>query len=87
MSRLNLLENVEIELDKIRRVASRIEDGFILYLIDMTILAVKRKAVSECVASKGQGRLREEPAARGRNKENLTPSHEVRPRVDAEVGG
>jgi hypothetical protein len=50
MSTLDALENVEIELDRVRKAASRIEDGFILYLIDMTILAVKRKAISECVA-------------------------------------
>ena len=87
MSKMTVLENVEIELDKIRRVASRIEDGFILYLIDMTILAVKRKAVSECVPSKGHGRLAEERAPRGQKKANLTPSHEVRRRVDAEVAG
>jgi hypothetical protein len=87
MSRLNVLENVEIELDKIRRLASRIDDEFILYLIDMTILAVKRKAVSECVASRGQGRRREKPAAHGQNKVNFTPSHGVRRRVDAEVAG
>ncbi len=48
MSLLDTLENVEIELDKVRKAASRIEDELILYLIDMTILAVKRKAVSEC---------------------------------------
>jgi len=48
MSALETLENVEIELDNIRKAASRIEDAFILYLIDMTILAVKRKAISEC---------------------------------------
>jgi hypothetical protein len=40
-----------------------------MYLIDMTILAVKRKALSEC-APKGQGRLREEPAASRQNKAN-----------------
>ena len=48
MSALDTLENVEIELDKIRKTASRVEDELILYLIDMTILAVKRKAISEC---------------------------------------
>jgi hypothetical protein len=48
MSALETLESVEIELDKIRKTASRVEDGLILYLIDMTILAVKRKAISEC---------------------------------------
>lgn len=48
MSALETLENVEIELDKIRRTASRVEDELILYLIDMTILAVKRKAIREC---------------------------------------
>jgi hypothetical protein len=48
VSALETLEKVEIELDKIRKTASRIKDEFILYLIDMTILAVKRKAISEC---------------------------------------
>ena len=48
MSLLNTLEAVEIELDKVRKAASRIDDELILYLIDMTILAVKRKAISEC---------------------------------------
>jgi hypothetical protein len=47
MSAVETLENVEIELDKIRRAASRVEDELILYLIDMTILAVKRKAICE----------------------------------------
>ena len=87
MSRLSVLENVEIELDRIRRAASRIDDGFILYLIDMAILAVKRKAISECVASERQGRLREEPAASPQNKVNFTLGHEVRGRLDAEAAG
>ena len=52
MSILNTLENVEIELGKIRREASKVEDALILYLIDMTILAVKRKAISECKDSR-----------------------------------
>ncbi|HZZ60774.1 MAG TPA: hypothetical protein VFE63_06330 [Roseiarcus sp.] len=87
MSTLNILENVETELDRIRRVASRIDDGLILYLMDMTILAVKRKALSECVASEGQGRLRDELAARRQNKANFTLSHEVRDRLDGEAAG
>jgi hypothetical protein len=87
MSTLNVLENVEIELDRIRRVASRIEDGFILYLIDMTILAVKRKAISECVASEGHGRLREELTASRQKKANFLLSHEVRDCLDAEAAG
>ena len=56
MSLLNTLENVEIELGKIRREASKIEDALILYLIDMAILAVKRKAISECKDLKKPGR-------------------------------
>jgi hypothetical protein len=48
MSLLNTLETVETELGKIRRTAAKAEDTLILYLIDMTILAVKRKAISEC---------------------------------------
>jgi hypothetical protein len=56
MSMLSILENVEIELDKVRKAAYRIEDELILYLIDMTILAVKRKAVSECAEFKSAGR-------------------------------
>ncbi len=48
MTTLDTLENVEIELGKVRRIASKIHDPLILYLIDMTILAVKRKAISEC---------------------------------------
>ncbi len=51
MSKLTILETVEIELGKVRRVASRAEDPLIVYLIDMTILAVKRKAISECSRS------------------------------------
>ncbi|HKN29529.1 MAG TPA: hypothetical protein VJY34_17260 [Roseiarcus sp.] len=47
MSALKILENVEIELDRIRKTASRLDDELILYLIDMTILAVKRKAIGE----------------------------------------
>jgi hypothetical protein len=85
MSTLDILENVEIELDRIRRAASRIEDAFILYLIDMTILAVKRKAISECVASEGQARMRKELAASRQKEVNL--SHEVRRRVTAEAAG
>jgi len=53
MSIVNTLENVEIELGKIRKAAVRVEDALILYLIDMPILAVKRKAISECGRSKG----------------------------------
>lgn len=87
MSTLNILENVETELDRIRRAASRIDDGLILYLIDMTILAVKRKAISECVASEGPGRLPEELAASRLNKANFTLSQEVRGRLDAEAAG
>jgi len=56
MTILNTLENVEIELGKIRREASKVEDALILYLIDMTILAVKRKAISECKDSRSLGR-------------------------------
>ena len=56
MSILNTLENVENELGKIRRVASKVEDSLILYLIDMTILAVKRKAISECKHPRNPGR-------------------------------
>ena len=48
MSMLNTLESVEIELDKIRKAATRVDDELIVYLLDMAILAVKRKAVSEC---------------------------------------
>jgi hypothetical protein len=48
MSILATLENVETELGKIRKEVSKVEDALILYLIDMTILAVKRKAISEC---------------------------------------
>jgi hypothetical protein len=61
MSKLNILENVETELGKIRKVASRVEDALILYLMDMTILAVKRKAISECRDSKTAAR---EPTGR-----------------------
>jgi len=53
MSMLKILENVEIELDKIRKAAARIDDELILYLIDMTILAVKRKAVAESADFEG----------------------------------
>ena len=56
MSKLNILEDVEIELGKVRRTAARVEDPFIVYLIDMTILAVKRKAISECKDSKESAR-------------------------------
>lgn len=56
MSMLNILENVEVELDRVRRIASKVEDELILYLIDMTILAVKRKAISECAGFKGAAR-------------------------------
>lgn len=87
MSALNVLENVEIELDRIRRVASRIEDGFILYLIDMTILAVKRKAISECVASEGQAHLRKELTTNRQKKADYTLSHDLRGRLDAEAAG
>lgn len=65
MSKLSILESVESELGKVRRVASRAEDPLILYLIDMTILAVKRKAISECSRS-------EEPrASRARSAPQL----------------
>jgi hypothetical protein len=57
MSKVTILEKLEIELGKIRSIASRIDDQFILYLIDMTILAAKREAVSALVASEnGQQR-------------------------------
>ncbi len=62
MSMLNTLETVEVELDKIRRTASRVEDELILYLIDMTILAVKRKAVSQCNAFDTAARRRSDRA-------------------------
>ena len=52
MSVVDNLENIEIELGKIRKAAARVQDALILYLIDMTILAVKRKAISECKSSK-----------------------------------
>ncbi len=43
-----LLELIEIELTRIRRTAGRAaetaDDGFLLYLLDMAILEVNRKA-------------------------------------------
>ncbi len=66
MSVVDNLENIEIELGKIRKAASRVQDALILYLIDMTILAVKRKAISECSRSRetaGPGRRVAQPAA------------------------
>lgn len=49
---VDALEKIEIELGKLRKAASRVDDPLILYLIDMTILAVKRKAISECSRSR-----------------------------------
>ena len=49
MSKVTILENLEIELGKVRSIASRANNHLILYLIDMTILATKREAVSEVV--------------------------------------
>lgn len=63
MSHLHTLENVEIELGKIRREVYKVEDALILYLVDMTILAVKRKAVSECKSSRNSARNTERRVA------------------------
>ena len=59
---VDALENIEIELGKLRKAASRVNDPLIVYLLDMTILAVKRKAVSECSRSR---------EASGRNSERI----------------
>ena len=53
---VDTLENIEIELGKLRKAASRVDDPLILYLFDMTILAVKRKAISECSRSRETSR-------------------------------
>jgi hypothetical protein len=47
MSKVAILENLEIELGKVRGIASRVDNQLILYLIDMAILATKREAISE----------------------------------------
>ena len=39
-------ELIEIELTRVRRMAEQVDDRFLLYLIDMAILEVHRKARS-----------------------------------------
>lgn len=41
-----MLKLIEIELSRARNMAEHADDGFLLYLIDMAILEVKRKARS-----------------------------------------
>ena len=49
MSKVEILENLEIELAKVRSIATRAGNSLILYLIDMAIFAAKREAISELV--------------------------------------
>jgi len=49
MSKVEILENLEIELGKVRSIAARADNDLILYLIDMAILASKREALSEFI--------------------------------------
>lgn len=39
-----MLKLIEIELSRARNTAEHADDGFLLYLIDMAILEVRRKA-------------------------------------------
>jgi hypothetical protein len=41
-----MLELIEIELTRIRRMAQRTNDRFVLYLLDMAILEANRRARS-----------------------------------------
>lgn len=55
MSGSEILKLVQIELTRARNMAEhlaeRADDGFLLYLIDMAILEVKRKARSGCAVA------------------------------------
>ncbi len=41
-----MLDLIEIELTRVRRMAEHADDGFLLYLIDMAILEANRRARS-----------------------------------------
>ena len=46
MASSEILELVQFELSNARNMAEHADDGFLLYLIDMAILEVKRKSCS-----------------------------------------
>jgi len=41
-----MLDLIEIELTRVRRMAEHADDGFLLYLLDMAILEANRRARS-----------------------------------------
>jgi hypothetical protein len=41
-----MLDLIEIELTRVRRMAEHTDDGFLLYLLDMAILEANRRARS-----------------------------------------
>jgi hypothetical protein len=47
-----MLDLIEIELTRVRRMAEHADDGFLLYLLDMAILEANSRA-----RSKGEGRV------------------------------
>jgi hypothetical protein len=44
--RLDMLDLIEIELTRVRRMAEHADDGFLLYLLDMAILEANQRARS-----------------------------------------
>ena len=46
-----MLDLIEIELTRVRRMAEHANDGFLLYLLDMAILEANRRARSRGEAS------------------------------------
>lgn len=47
MSGSQMLDLIEIELTRVRRMAEHADDGFLLYLLDMAILEANRRARSK----------------------------------------
>jgi hypothetical protein len=54
---LQMLDLIEIELTRVRRMAEHADDGFLLYLLDMAILEANSRA-----RSKGEGHVIADPA-------------------------
>jgi hypothetical protein len=71
-----MLDLIEIELTRVRRMAEHADDGFLLYLLDMAILEASRRARS----------IAENPASASEEGRRLeSGSNELRHNLVAEL--
>jgi len=63
----HMLDLIEIELTRVRRMAEHADDGFLLYLLDMAILEANRRA-----RDKGESRDKAQFLDDGNSESNRT---------------